>query len=46
MTDQGPRRDFGAWKAHLDQTFLKPVGERTSPGGRGVHHLALICCDV
>ncbi|MEY2569042.1 MAG: glyoxylase family protein [Actinomycetota bacterium] len=46
MTDQQQRRDFGAWKAHLDSTWIKPAAERAPTAGAGVHHLALICSDV
>ncbi|MDQ1373568.1 MAG: glyoxylase family protein [Actinomycetota bacterium] len=45
MTDR-QQRDFAAWKAHLDGTWLKPPAERAPTGGAGVHHLALICSDV
>ncbi|HLX87600.1 MAG TPA: VOC family protein [Acidimicrobiales bacterium] len=40
MTDTQP---FSAWREHLLETFRDP--SRHS-GGRGVHHLALICSDV
>lgn len=46
MTDQQERRDFGAWKEHLERTWLRPAGERPETAGAGVHHLALICSDV
>ena len=44
MTQQ--REDFGAWKRHLEEAHLRPAGERAPLGGRGLHHLALICSDV
>ena len=40
------RSDFGAWKDHLEATHLRPPGQRAAVGGRGLHHLALICSDV
>jgi glyoxylase I family protein len=46
MTDQQQRRDFSAWKTHLDSTWLRPAAERAPTSGAGVHHLALICSDV
>jgi len=41
-----PARDFAAWKAHLEQAWLRPAAERPASSGQGVHHLALICRDV
>ena len=40
MTDT---RSFADWQRHLLDTYRDPA---RSSGGRGVHHLALICSDV
>ncbi|HXX91327.1 MAG TPA: VOC family protein [Acidimicrobiales bacterium] len=39
-------RDFPAWRAHLEETYIAPPAERPESTGRGVHHLAMICSDV
>ena len=36
-------KSFSAWRDHLLETYRDPT---RSSGGRGVHHLALICSDV
>ena len=38
--------DYGARRAALSRTYIKPRAERPATTARGVHHLALICSDI
>ena len=38
--------DYGAKRAALERTYLKPKSNRPESTAVGVHHLALICSDI
>ena len=46
MTEQGDNVDRGAEWASLKGRYLRPLGERPTSSGRGLHHFAVLCSDV
>src|SRR5689334_24865347 len=45
MPSESELRELEAKRVQLRGKYLKPAGERDTPG-RGIHHAALICSDV